>query len=346
MLVFLRFDLENFGLERSGRSVGFISTYSGTLRLHGAEIWSKNRKFWRLSNSRLLKLERNRGLTGACCWICVYGFQWLLGVGKVISRPWITTITERLHFLRYISFFYFLPPWMPKSWVDGFDFKFWLCAKFPPRRWILRSGFWNLGQQVPKCVFTVTFSLVGSWVYFSNSVRVIVHTICPSNIHIDPFKTNFEASFRRPNEPSTLSSKIKIKKTAKSKKSKDLGEGVSGGALQKRTFLFLGCTNGGRNRIMGFKPLDFFWSLNKPFKGPNKPPTRDGRTCGLSAANRNGWKSRRRLRRSSVRQSRRGSGSRAVLRPVSVSSHPSRWSFSGHWKATGRIVGNFAEKNL
>ena len=43
--VFLpRFDLEHFGLERSGRSGGFISTYSGTYQSPWCRVMSKNPK--------------------------------------------------------------------------------------------------------------------------------------------------------------------------------------------------------------------------------------------------------------------------------------------------------------
>ena len=40
-MVFLRFDLEHFGLERSGRSVGFISTYSGTYTSPWCRVMTK-----------------------------------------------------------------------------------------------------------------------------------------------------------------------------------------------------------------------------------------------------------------------------------------------------------------
>ena len=44
ILVFPRFDLENFGLERSGRSVGFISTNSHTYKSSWCRVMPKKTK--------------------------------------------------------------------------------------------------------------------------------------------------------------------------------------------------------------------------------------------------------------------------------------------------------------
>ena len=53
MLVFLRFDIEDFVLKTSGRSVGFISTCSGTYTSPWCRVMSKKQK-----RSRLLNFER------------------------------------------------------------------------------------------------------------------------------------------------------------------------------------------------------------------------------------------------------------------------------------------------
>ena len=57
MLVFLRFDLEHFGLERSGRSVGFISTYSRTYKSPWHRVMSKKTKIFRTIVSGQKKRE-------------------------------------------------------------------------------------------------------------------------------------------------------------------------------------------------------------------------------------------------------------------------------------------------
>ena len=44
LFVFLRFDLEKFGLERSGRSVGFISTNSHTYKSSWCRVMTKKTK--------------------------------------------------------------------------------------------------------------------------------------------------------------------------------------------------------------------------------------------------------------------------------------------------------------
>ena len=44
ILVLLRFDLENFGLERSGRSVGFISTNSHIYKSSWCRVMTKKPK--------------------------------------------------------------------------------------------------------------------------------------------------------------------------------------------------------------------------------------------------------------------------------------------------------------
>ena len=63
-MVFLRFDLESFGLERSGRLIVFIPPNFVNNAWCRAKLCPNNRKKSRLLNSRLLKFERNRTLIG------------------------------------------------------------------------------------------------------------------------------------------------------------------------------------------------------------------------------------------------------------------------------------------
>ena len=59
--MFLRFDLENFGLERTGTLIAFIPPIFVKNAWCGAKLRPKKQKSSRLLSSRVLKFERSRG---------------------------------------------------------------------------------------------------------------------------------------------------------------------------------------------------------------------------------------------------------------------------------------------
>jgi len=63
MLVFLRFDLQNFGLESSGRSVGWIPTKWHLSKLSSCRVMTKNKKVTE-HLIRVLNFERIAKKTG------------------------------------------------------------------------------------------------------------------------------------------------------------------------------------------------------------------------------------------------------------------------------------------